>query len=52
VDAFVARLRRALPDGLSVSAGSAQLPTECPSVEQVLETADRRLYSDKSARAA
>jgi diguanylate cyclase (GGDEF)-like protein len=52
VDAFVSRLRLALPEGLSVSAGAAHLPAECPAVEQLLETADRRLYSDKSARAA
>ena len=52
VDAFVARLRQRLPEGLAVSAGAAHLPTECPSVEQLLETADRRLYSDKTAKAA
>jgi diguanylate cyclase (GGDEF)-like protein len=52
VDAFVSRLRRSLPEGLAVSAGAAHLPAECPAVEQLLETADRRLYSDKSARAA
>jgi diguanylate cyclase (GGDEF)-like protein len=52
VDAFVSRLRRALPEGLAISAGAAHLPAECPAVEQLLETADRRLYSDKSARAA
>ena len=52
VDAFVARLREVLPDGLSVSAGAAHLPDECPVVERLLETADRRLYSDKTARAA
>jgi diguanylate cyclase (GGDEF)-like protein len=49
VDAFVARLRRALPEGLSVSAGAAHLPEECPVAEQLLETADRRLYSDKNS---
>jgi diguanylate cyclase (GGDEF)-like protein len=52
VDAFLARLRRVLPEGLSVSAGSAHLPAECPAAEQLLETADRRLYADKTARAA
>jgi diguanylate cyclase (GGDEF)-like protein len=52
VDAFVARLRRALPEDLAVSAGAAHLPAECPAVEQLLEIADRRLYGDKAARAA
>ena len=52
VDAFVARLRQRLPDGLAVSAGAAHLPAECAVVEQLLETADRRLYSNKTARAA
>jgi diguanylate cyclase (GGDEF)-like protein len=52
VDAFVARLRRALPEGLHVSAGAAHLPAECPAAEQLLQIADRRLYSDKTARAA
>ena len=52
VDAFVARLRQRLPECLSVSAGAAHLPAECSAAEQLLETADRRLYSDKAARAA
>jgi diguanylate cyclase (GGDEF)-like protein len=52
VEAFVARLRDRLPERLSVSAGAAHLPEECSSAEQLLETADRRLYSDKTARAA
>jgi diguanylate cyclase (GGDEF)-like protein len=52
VDAFVARLRQALPDGLAVSAGAAHLPGECSAAERLLETADRRLYADKAARAA
>ena len=52
VDAFVARLRQALPEGLSVSAGAAHLPDECAAAERLLETADRRLYADKTARAA
>jgi diguanylate cyclase (GGDEF)-like protein len=52
VDAFVARLRQALPEGLSVSAGAAHLPDECSAAERLLETADRRLYADKTARAA
>lgn len=52
VDAFLARLRQALPERLSVSAGAAHLPAECPGAEQLLATADRRLYADKTARAA
>jgi GGDEF domain-containing protein len=52
VDAFVARLRQRLPEGLSVSAGAAHLPAESTVPEQLLETADRRLYSDKAAKAA
>ena len=52
VDAFVARLRDGLPEGLAVSAGAAHLPEECSAAEQLLQTADRRLYSDKTARAA
>jgi diguanylate cyclase (GGDEF)-like protein len=52
VEAFVARLRERLPERLSVSAGAAHLPEECSSAEQLLDTADRRLYSDKTARAA
>ena len=52
VAAFVARLRDRLPEGISVSAGAAHLPEECSAAEQLVQTADRRLYSDKSARAA
>jgi diguanylate cyclase (GGDEF)-like protein len=52
VEAFVARLRERLPERLSVSAGAAHLPEECSSAEQLLDAADRRLYSDKTARAA
>ena len=52
VGAFVARLRDGLPEGLAVSAGAAHLPEECSAAEQLLQTADRRLYSDKTARAA
>jgi diguanylate cyclase (GGDEF)-like protein len=51
-NAFVSRLRDELPAGLSVSAGAAQLPDDCSVAEQLLATADRRLYSDKTARAA
>ncbi len=52
VDAVVARLRDRLPEGLSVSAGAAHLPEECSLAHQLLEVADQRLYSDKTARAA
>ena len=52
VDAFLSRLRLRIPDDLSVSAGAAHLPDECTTVEQLLELADRRLYADKTARAA
>ena len=52
VAAFVTRLRDRIPEGISVSAGSAHLPEECSAAEQLVQTADRRLYSDKSARAA
>jgi len=52
VDAFLDRLRAGLPEGLLVSAGAAHLPAECSAAEQLLQVADRRLYSDKTARAA
>jgi diguanylate cyclase (GGDEF)-like protein len=52
VDAFLARLRAKLPEGLSVSAGAASLPAECSAVEQLLAMADGRLYANKTARAA
>ena len=52
VEAFLGRLREGLPEGLAVSSGAAHLPHECSSAEQLLETADRRLYADKTARAA
>lgn len=52
VAAFVGRLRESLPEGISVSAGAAHLPEECSAAEHLVQTADRRLYSDKTARAA
>jgi diguanylate cyclase (GGDEF)-like protein len=52
IDSFLARLRERLPEELSVSAGAAHLPAECSAVEHLLEAADRRLYSNKAARAA
>ena len=52
VDAVVERLRARLPAGLAVSVGSAQLPDEASVPEQLVASADRRLYSNKVARAA
>jgi diguanylate cyclase (GGDEF)-like protein len=52
VDAVVERLRSRLPTGLAVSVGSAQLPDEATVPEQLVAAADRRLYSNKVARAA
>jgi diguanylate cyclase (GGDEF)-like protein len=52
VDAFLSRLRAELPPDLSVSAGAAHLPDDCSAAEQLVATADRRLYSDKTAKAA
>jgi diguanylate cyclase (GGDEF)-like protein len=51
-DAFGARLRQELPDGLSFSAGAACFPDECAAVEQLVQRAERRLSSDKAAKAA
>ena len=52
MDAVVERLRACLPAELAVSVGSAQLPDEGTAPEQLVVAADRRLYSDKVARAA
>ncbi|HYY75675.1 MAG TPA: GGDEF domain-containing protein [Gaiellaceae bacterium] len=52
VEGFLLRLRERLPEGFAVSAGAAYLPEECSAAEQLLEAADRRLYADKTARAA
>jgi diguanylate cyclase (GGDEF)-like protein len=52
VEGFLGRLRERLPDGVSVSAGAAHLPAESSTAEQLLAAADRRLYADKTARAA
>ena len=52
VERFLERLRDRLPEGLSVSAGVAHLPDECSAPEQLLALSDRRLYADKTARAA
>jgi diguanylate cyclase (GGDEF)-like protein len=51
-DAFVSRLRRNLPEGVSVSIGTACFPDECATVEQLHQKADRRLSSAKAAKAA
>lgn len=52
VEAFRRRLRERLPAEIAVSMGAAYLPEECSAAEQLLEAADRRLYEDKTARAA
>jgi diguanylate cyclase (GGDEF)-like protein len=52
VDAVVERLRERLPGVLPVSVGAAQLPGDATVPEQLMAAADRRLYSDKVARAA
>jgi hypothetical protein len=44
-DTFVWRLRRNLPEGVSVSIGTACFPDECATVEQLHQKADRRLSS-------
>jgi diguanylate cyclase (GGDEF)-like protein len=52
VEGFLARLRERLPEDFAVSTGAAYLPEECSAAEQLLEAADRRLYADKTAKAA
>jgi diguanylate cyclase (GGDEF)-like protein len=52
VEGFLGRLRERLPEGLSASAGAADLPAEASTAEQLVAAADRRLYADKTARAA
>ena len=52
VDRFLERLRERLPEGLAFSAGAAYLPKECSAAEQLLAAADRRLYADKTGKAA
>jgi diguanylate cyclase (GGDEF)-like protein len=51
-NAFLRRLRMRLPEGPIASAGTAFLPGEGSTPEQLLALADRRLYVDKGARAA
>lgn len=52
VDRFLARLRERLPEEISVSAGAAHLPDGSSTAEHLIATADRRLYAEKTARAA
>jgi diguanylate cyclase (GGDEF)-like protein len=52
VEGFLARLRERLPESFAVSAGAAYLPEEWSAAEQLLEAADKRLYADKTAKAA
>src|ERR671919_246453 len=52
VEGFLARLGERLPEDFAVSTGAAYLPEECSAAEQLLEAADRRLYADKTAKAA
>ena len=52
VETFLERLHDRLPDDLRVSAGAAHLPEECSAAEQLLVRADRRLYSNKTSKAA
>ena len=48
VHAFLARLRARLPDGISVSAGAAEVSEDCETPEQLFALADRRLYANKA----
>lgn len=52
VAAFLDRLYERLPSELAVSAGTAFLPDESSTGEQLVALADRRLYARKAARAA
>jgi diguanylate cyclase (GGDEF)-like protein len=52
VASFLERLSTHLPDGPAASAGTAFLPDEGTTPEQLVGLADRRLYEDKAARAA
>ncbi|MBW3593002.1 MAG: GGDEF domain-containing protein [Actinobacteria bacterium] len=52
VHAFLDRLTRRLPRGVSTSAGAAFLTEVTGPPEQLFELADRRLYADKAARSA
>ena len=50
--AFLERLYARLPPDIAVSAGSAFLPADASTPEQLLALADQRLYTQKAARAA
>jgi diguanylate cyclase (GGDEF)-like protein len=50
--AFVARLHARLPDGPGSSAGTALVPDEGTTPEELVRLADRRLYENKAPRAA
>lgn len=52
VHAFLGRLTRRLPRGVTTSAGAAFLNEVAGPPDQLFELADRRLYADKAARAA
>jgi diguanylate cyclase (GGDEF)-like protein len=52
VAAFLARLRAHLPDGPAASAGTSFHPDDGSTAEHLVSLADRRLYTDKAARAA
>jgi len=52
VDAFLSRVRARLPEGTTASAGSAYLAEVAGPVAGLFDLADRRLYEDKTARAA
>jgi diguanylate cyclase (GGDEF)-like protein len=52
VTAFLRRLTARLPKRIEVSTGAAYLAEGCETSEQLFALADRRLYADKTARAA
>jgi diguanylate cyclase (GGDEF)-like protein len=52
VDAFLARMRSRLPEGLSTSAGAAYLSEVPGPAAELFALADRRLYEEKTRRAA
>ena len=52
VEAFHTRLEERMPEGLSASAGAAYLTEKPATPQQLFELADRRLYEDKTAKAA
>jgi diguanylate cyclase (GGDEF)-like protein len=50
--AFLERLYERLPPDIAVSAGAAFFPADAATPEQLAALADRRLYTQKAARAA